>query len=134
MNYYDEIDSTNIGCAEWHSSEVRPTPEDVKDATIADFSNFDNVRKLARIIALKNSMAQAAMLTGELSYAYQNLTYDCAAASQSLQGLSDSKGLQQVKAFLDTAKLEGCAQEVVMVLTGIIEDAIAEEIEQEKRR
>ena len=121
---YSQEQLENIGCAGWFPGETAPTPQEVDDLAIADFSDFDNVRKLARIIALRNPMTVAAQLSGELSYAYQNLTYDCAAIAQSMPGFSDLEGLQEILAILQSLTLEHGGEDVLELFKGAIADAI----------
>lgn len=116
------------GCAAWPLDEVRPTVVEVGNPLL-DFSDFDNIRKLARAIAAQSDMEQAAMLSGELSYAYQNATYDCASVRESIQGqeVADYEEILNALAGID----EG-SNFVAHILVHALKDAMTREMESEE--
>ena len=63
------------GYAYYPEGEPVPTVEEASHP-LFDFSDYTNVRKLARAIALKNGPKMAALLSGELSYAYRTSDYN----------------------------------------------------------
>ena len=104
--------------------EVMPTPEEFAAHTLADLSEPDNIRKLARIIAQQNDMETAADLTQELSYAYQHMAYDCASGARSMAGIGPIEGLKELLALLQSAQVSDGADIQKALLIGILEAAI----------
>jgi hypothetical protein len=98
-----------------------PTQEEIDGLTLADFSDRDNVRKLARIIAAKNSMEQAAVLTAELSYAYQCLTYDTESIAMSLDGVGSPENYTEAIEALE--RLSEPRHWLIGLLIGALETA-----------
>lgn len=131
--YSDDFDFIQgPGCAQYPTGEVMPTQEEIDGLALADFSDHDNVRKLARIIAAKNSMEQAAKLTGELSYAYQHQAYDADSGGASIAGLGTSGGHQELLAALRGLTLSPAASDQLDLLIGMVESVIRIESEIDK--
>lgn len=110
------------GCAGWLDHEVRPTIDEASNP-LFDLSDCDNIRKLARAIASQNDMESAAILSFELSYAYQHEFYNVACIKECLMGLDkrDYESVLTALAVLDTEQ-----NDVARILTRAVEMVLGE--------
>ena len=107
------------GCAAWPPDEARPTENEASNP-LFDLSDSKNARKLARAIAAQNTMDDAGWLVGELSYAFQNMTFDAAAIKECVRGTDELGPI--INAL---TPLKGNA--VVDLLVYALQDALREE-------
>lgn len=107
------------GCAEW-PDETWPTEQEASNP-LFDFSNFDNVRKLARAIACQNDMVDAGLLSGEIAYAYQHQNYEVACIKEVLMGYSNSDFEEVLAALADNAAGKN---NVAQFLTAAVQEAV----------
>ena len=107
----------------WPDDGATPTKRDFTSHYFLDFSKPDNVRKVARMIAIQNDMETAASLTGELSYAYRDSIYDVASMAESLTGIASQHEYEAIIEALEEIDGPDTSSSLLQHLIGAVEVA-----------